>query len=163
MRSQVQNMNPNPMMNPRALVTNRLNGAQKMELYKSCTEGRLSDFIQLIERKGYPILEEISAKNFNWSSLSYSLHYGKLEIVDYIMTYLQREGKLEAVMKLKTSDGRSPLLCLLRSSNINSEVKKKMFVTLCNKFRLEIDPEVKNELKGRKIDDVLAQLTYLPH
>ncbi|MCQ2818230.1 MAG: hypothetical protein MJ252_13265 [archaeon] len=146
----------------RTLVTNRLTGAQKMELYKCCTEGRTPNFAVLIERKGYPILEEISAKNFGWTPLHYGMHYGKLEIVDYILGYLQRQGTLYMAMKLRSSDNRTPLLCLLRSSNINPAVKKEIFIKLCNKYKLEIDNELKTELRGRKMEDMLSSLNY-PH
>lgn len=142
------------------LVTNRLSGQQKMELYKCCTEGKKSNFANLVERKGYPILEEISAKNFGWTSLHYGMHYGKIEIIEYILNYLKDRGNLEMAMYLRSSDGRTPLLCLLRSSNIDVKTKKQIFTAICNKFKLAITEEVRYELGGRKMDDVLRNLTY---
>jgi hypothetical protein len=109
-------------------VTFSLDVNSKMEIYNSCVEGNVQKFRNLIEVKGYPILEEISARNFGWTSFHYAMHYGKWNIIQYIMNSLQSKGHLNMALQIKSSDGRCPLLCLLRSNVLDPEAKKKYLI-----------------------------------
>lgn len=131
-------------------VTFSLDVNSKMEIYNSCVEGNVQKFKNLIEVKGYPILEEISARNFGWTSFHYAMHYGKWNIIQYIMTTLQTKGFLNMALQIKSSDGRCPLLCLLRSNVLDPDTKKKIFDKIIKEFKnIFISQEVKDELKKR--------------
>ncbi len=48
------------------LMSFNLSIDKKMELYYACTEGNLETFKNLVLKKKYPILEEISYKDYFW-------------------------------------------------------------------------------------------------
>ena len=137
------------------LVTYSLSVQGKMELYNSCIYGKLNEFSNLIQNKHYPILEEISAKNFGWTSLHYAMHYGKWEIIKYILDNLRNSGKLELAMQLRSSDKRSPLLCLLRSNNLTNDQKKDIFIRTVQTYKIKITPDIQKELEGRNMLSIL--------
>ena len=70
------------------LISSKLSISEKMDLYNAAVEGKVSEFKLLIEVKKFPILEEVSAKNYGWTPFHYAMHYGKWEIIKYIMNYL---------------------------------------------------------------------------
>ena len=132
------------------MVTSKLSISEKMDLYNAAVEGRVSDFKNLIEVKQFPILEEVSAKNYGWTPFHYAMHYGKWDIIKYIMQYLQNHQQLNLALMLKSSDGRCPLLCLLRSNTVNIEKKKEIFSNILQNFKyIPINEEVMKELKTR--------------
>ena len=132
------------------MVTSKLSISEKMDLYNAAVEGRVPDFKKLIEVNNFPILEEVSAKSYGWTPFHYAMHYGKWEIIKYIMNYLNDHNQLNLALMLKSSDGRCPLLCLLRSNTVNIEKKKEIFGNILNEFKnITISDEVKKELKNR--------------
>lgn len=132
------------------MVTSTLSISEKMDLYNAAVEGRVSDFKNLIEVKQFPILEEVSAKNYGWTPFHYAMHYGKWDIIKYIMQYLYNHQQLNLALMLKSSDGRCPLLCLLRSNTVNIEKKKEIFSNILQNFKyIPINEEVMKELKTR--------------
>ena len=132
------------------MVSSKLSISEKMDLYNAAVEGRVSDFKNLIEVKQFPILEEVSAKNYGWTPFHYAMHYGKWDIIKYIMQYLHNHQQLNLALMLKSSDGRCPLLCLLRSNTVNIEKKKEIFSNILQNFKyIPINEEVMKELKTR--------------
>ena len=132
------------------MVTSKLSISEKMDLYNAAVEGRVPDFKKLVEVNNFPILEEVSAKSYGWTPFHYAMHYGKWEIIKYIMNYLNARHQLNLALMLKSSDGRCPLLCLLRSNTVNIEKKKEIFGNILNEFKnINISDEVKKELKNR--------------
>jgi len=132
------------------MVTSKLSISEKMDLYNAAVEGRVPDFKKLVEVNNFPILEEVSAKSYGWTPFHYAMHYGKWEIIKYIMNYLNARHQLNLALMLKSSDGRCPLLCLLRSNTVNIEKKKEIFGNILNEFKnITISDEVKKELKNR--------------
>ena len=133
-----------------SMVTSKLSISEKMDLYNAAVEGRVPDFKKLVEVNNFPILEEVSAKSYGWTPFHYAMHYGKWEIIKYIMNYLNARHQLNLALMLKSSDGRCPLLCLLRSNTVNIEKKKEIFGNILNEFKnITISDEVKKELKNR--------------
>ena len=134
-------------------MTFELNVNQKMELYNACVEGKLEEFKNLIFIKKYPILEEISAKNYYWSPLHYAMHYGREEIIMFILDYLKKNNSVEYAISAKSNDGRCPLLCLLKSNSINVVKKKKILDLIISNYKVNISDEVKKEIQGRKLNE----------
>ena len=127
------NVNMTPDELRRQLVTTNLSVTGKMELYSACVSGKLTDFRNLILNTQYPILEEISAKNYGWT----------------ILDYLTERGKYSMAMMLKSSDGRTPVLCLLRSNSLNIEQKKEVLIKVFQRYVIPLISELKTELKNR--------------
>jgi hypothetical protein len=144
-----------------ALLTFNLPLPNKMELYNAAVKGNLPQFKDLIINKKYPIFEEISAKNFYWTSLHYAMHYGNTTISFYIFDLLRESGKFEMALNLYSADGRCPLLCLLRSNNFsdNNEKKREVFQKVLERYGdiMKISPDVKKELKIRNMYDMLKK------
>ena len=136
-------------------LTSVLNTAQKKELYNAVFEGNLDVFRNLVEIKKYNILEEVSAKTFYWTSFHYAMHYGKLNIIFYIMDYYRQN--LNYVMRLESNDGRCPILCLLKSNAINSNSKKDLLQKIFGKYNFLISVEVIRELKNRDMDYLIEK------
>lgn len=129
----------------------------KMEMYNCCVEGRFDDYKRLIERKNYPILEEISAKNYFWTSLHYAMHYGQEDIIHYICDKLDKEGVLHMAMRLEANDGRCPILCILRSNSLNLDKKMSILKKLFDKYDIQINSVINKELSSRNMLSVLKK------
>jgi hypothetical protein len=139
------------------LITFNLPVNQKMELYNSAVEGRIAEFKDLIYNKRYPILEEVSAHNYYWTSLHYAMHYGQVEIIFFILEYLKTNNILEMAMKLQSDDGRDPLLCLLRSNSLNIDKKKDIIDKLISKYFFEISNDARKEIRNRDMENILKK------
>ena len=135
-------------------LSRRLTVKQKMELYNSVMNNDLELFKSLIfgtpNRPPYDIFEEVSAPNFGWTPFHYAMHYGKLEIIKFIIAYLYSQNKIAIAFKLKSNDGRCPLLCLLKSSALTAEVKLDVFNKIVTTFSIPISDEVKKRLEVEK-------------
>lgn len=141
-------------------VTNKISISQKMELYNATVSGNFYNFKACIEQKNYPILEEISAKGVAWTPIHYALHYGKIQIAEYILNYFNNKGQINEIAALKSSDGRNPLLCILKSNMLDNKGKRDIFLYICNKYKIPIDEDTRLELVGRRWDDILISLKY---
>jgi hypothetical protein len=140
-----------------SLITTKLELSQKMELYNKTVEGNLTEFKNLILVKNYPILEEISAVNYYWTSLHYAMHYGQEEIVLFILDYLCKCNLLELSMKLESNDGRCPLLCLIKSNTLQLEKKKEIIEKILTTYEFELNEGVKKEMKNRDMESILLK------
>lgn len=132
------------------LITVNLAVDAKMELYSACIGGKLSEFKHLINDKKYPILEEISAKNYGWTAFHYAMHYGKIDIIKFIMDYLQQKGILAQALQLKSNDNRCPILCLLRSNSLTQEKKKEILASLLKTYPIFLTNDINKELEARQ-------------
>ena len=113
----------------------------------------LNEFKKLID-KGFPILEEVSAVNYYWTPLHYAMHFGKMEIAFYILDLLIKQGKYNMAMKLQSNDGRTPVLCLLKSSELSLSDKKEYFTKLVQRYKIDCDERTMKEIKNRNLDDI---------
>lgn len=137
------------------LLTVNLPVNAKMQLYNTVVEGKLNEFKALVQR-GYPVLEEISAKNYAWTPFHYAMHFGQWDITKYIMEHLTQRGILELALRMRSSDGRTPILCLLRSTAISTQKKRELLGRLLTAYpNVEINDELRKEIKGRDFMDVL--------
>jgi hypothetical protein len=139
------------------LMTFNLPVNQKMELYNAAVEGRLPEFKDLVYNKRYPILEEVSAHNYYWTSLHYAMHYGQVDIIFFILEYLKSNNILELAMKLQSDDGRDPLLCLLRSNSLNVDKKKDIIDKIISKYFFEISNDARKEIRNRDMEGILKK------
>lgn len=142
----------------RRLVTAKLQVNQKMELYKAAIEGRLADFKDLVLKKGYPILEEVSAMNYYWTPLHYAMHYGKVEIINFILDTMKARGDLNIAMNLQSSDNRCPIQCLLKSNAVTIDVKKNIIVMLFQRYDFDISRELLQEIRNRNLEGLIPKL-----
>jgi len=140
-----------------ALVTSNLPVNSKMELYNACIEGRINDFKKLVLEKNYPVLEEVSAKGYFWTTFHYAMHYGQWEIIQFICDYLKSHDKFEAAMRVESNDKRCPLLCLLRSNSLNAEKKSEILSKFLKHYpNVQINtPELKKEIKVRSLTNLV--------
>jgi len=134
-------------------LTSSLNTQQKKDLYNAVFEGNLSVFQDLILNKKYNILEEISAKSFYWTSFHYAMHYGKLNIIFFIMDFYK--DNLNNIMRLESNDGRCPILCMVKSNALNTNMKKENLEKIFARYRFFISNEIIRELKNRDLDYII--------
>ncbi|MCQ2818679.1 MAG: hypothetical protein MJ252_15540 [archaeon] len=139
------------------LVTSVLDTTQKMTLYKAAIQGRLFDFKDLVENKHFPILEEVSAHSYYWTPLHYAMHYGKEEIIFYILDTMEAKGELNYVMNLQSDDNRCPIKCLLKSNSVPNDVKIKIIQKIFDKYEFDISKELVQELKNRNLENLIKK------
>ena len=87
------------------------------------------------------------------------MHYGKWEIIKFMIEYLTGINMIDIALNMKTSDGRCPLLCILRSKDLKLEEKREILSKILLNFNIPINHEVKKELLKRKMEDLLL-LTF---
>ena len=160
---QNSNKNKNPDPYPECpYITDILTTEEKSELYNSVINNQLNVFKSLIYgssgKKAYPIFEEISAPSYKWTALHYAMHYAKWDIIKFIFEYLYQNDLVNIALNMKTKDERCPLLCLLRSNILSSEIKKEIFKKIIMTFHIPISIEVKYELIKRSYDDLLLEI-----
>lgn len=140
------------------LMTFNLHIDKKMEMYHCATQGNLEQFKVLVLYKKYPLLEEISYKNFFWTALHYAMHFGQCDLICFIIDILIKENLLEPVLRLQSNDGRCPLLCLLKSNHTTASRKEELFTKLLIKYNLPLSKEVKKEASARGYEKFLKKL-----
>ncbi len=91
------------------------------------------------------IFEEISEEGNNWTAFHYAMHYGKWEIIKFIFDYLIDSNLIQKALKIKTNQNNCPLLCLLKSNEINDKQKKDIYFKILNTFPIQINDEVLKE------------------
>ncbi len=153
--SQITSMNKSELRV--SMVSNVLNTSQKMELYNATIQGKTSEFKKFINEKSYPILEEVSAKNYYWTCLHYAMHYGKKDIIMFIFETLKKQNKLDTAVRLESNDGRCPFTCLLRSNTLSSENKRDIIDSILSKYNVFLSANVKKELKNRNLDYIIKR------
>ena len=141
----------------KTLMTFELTIDNKMEMYYACTEGNLEKLEHLINVKKYPILEEISYKNYYWTPLHYAMHYGKYNIISFLINKLKEDNLVEPALRLQSNDNRCPVLCLLKSNHLTGEDKESILEKLMKEFNLSFSKEVKKEAHNRGYDKLLKK------
>ena len=142
----------------------KLTTKEKRNFYNSVIDNNLNLFISYLagnkDRKPYNIFEEVSEPGYKWTVFHYAMHYGKWEIIKYIIEYLTNLNLFDKALKMKTNDNRCPFLCLLKSDNLNIIQKKEIYFKIINSFQIQISDEVINEANKRKIFDNNPQYNY---
>ena len=146
-------------------LTNRLNMNDKMNFYQAVIDGNLEAYKRYVLGTygvAYNIFEEVSAPGYGWTTFHYAMHYAKWEIIKFIINYLIKTNKLEIGFRLKSKDGRCPLLCLLKSNALKPEVKRDTFDKIITNFTIPVSEEVIKELRNRKYNDLIPKIrTYI--
>ncbi len=145
------------------VLTFNLAPGEKLDLYNATLEGNIVKFRQLINEKHYPIFEEVSAKGYFWTPLHYAMHYGKFDIIHFILKNSEKTDTLNYVIRSKSDDNRCPLLCLIRSNSIKLNEKNDLLERIINSFpKLYISQGVITECKARKIsENILKKLVFM--
>ena len=143
--------------NSNSLLCNKLTTIEKQNFYNSVIDNNLDLFISYLSgnryRKPYNIFEEVSAPGYKWAVFHYAMHYGKWDIIKYIIEYLSNLNLLEKALNMKTKDNRCPMLCLLRSKDLDKQQKKELYFKIVNTFQIPISDEVIQEATNRHIYD----------
>ena len=142
-------------------LTNTLQNNDKMNFYQSVIDGNLEAYKRYIlgtYGEKYNIFEEVSAPGYGWTTFHYSMHYAKWNIIKFIFEYLEQQNKLEIGLRLKSKDGRCPLLCLLKSNALKADVKKDTFSKIISNFTIPVSDEVKKELNNRGMGDLISKI-----
>ena len=102
------------------------------------------------------LYQQIVDGNFNyyWTPLHYAMHFGKMEIAFYILVLLIKQGKYNMAMKLQSNDGRTPVLCLLKSSELSLSDKKEYFTRLVQRYKIFCDDITFEEIKDRDLEEI---------
>lgn len=142
-------------------LTNRLNMNEKMNFYQAVIDGNLEAYKRYVlgtYGTMYNVFEEVSAPGYGWTTFHYAMHYAKWDIIKFIINYLIDNKKLEVGFRLKSKDGRCPLLCLLKSNALKPDVKRDTFEKIVTHFTIPVSDEVIKELKNRKYDDLIPKI-----
>ena len=142
-------------------LTNRLNMNDKMNFYQAVIDNNLEAYKRYISGTygmKYSIFEEVSAPGYGWTTFHYAMHYAKWDIIKFIINYLIQNDKLEIAFRLKSKDGRCPLMCLLKSNALKPEVKEETFDKILTNFAVPVSEEVIKELKNRKFFDLIPKI-----
>ena len=142
-------------------LTNKLQTNDKMNYYQSVIDGNLDAYKRYIQGtygQAYNIFEEVSAPGYGWTTFHYAMHYGKWNIIKFIIEYLFSQNKIEIGFRLKSKDGRCPLLCLLKSNALKPDVKRDVFNKIITNFTIPVSDEVKKELNNRGLNDLVAKI-----
>ena len=145
-------------------LTNKLQTTDKMNFYQAVIDGNLDAYKRYIQGtygQPYNIFEEVSAPGYGWTTIHYAMHYAKWNIIKFIIEYLESQNKLEIGFRLKSKDGRCPLLCLLKSNALKADVKRDTFNKIISNFTVPVSDEVKKELNNRGLSDLIPKIkTY---
>lgn len=144
-------------------LTNRLNMNEKMNFYQAVIDGNLEAYKRYVlgtYGTMYNVFEEVSAPGYGWTTFHYAMHYAKWDIIKFIINYLIDNKKLEVGFRLKSKDGRCPLLCLLKSNALKPDVKRDTFEKIVTHFTIPVSDEVIKELKNRKYDDLIPKIKH---
>ena len=132
-------------------LTNRLSKDEKMDFYHSVINNDLESFKSFIygtpTRAPYDIFEEVSQKGYGWTTFHYAMYYGKIEMIKFIIAYLYSQNKIFIAFKLKSNDGRCPLLCLLKSKNLSPQTRLDIFNKIVTTFSIPLSKEVEKQLE----------------
>ena len=131
---------------------------EKMKMYNSVINGDLELFKSFIfgtpHRQPYNIFEELSQKGLGWTAFHYAMHYGKINMIEFIIEYLISQNILSIALRLKSKDGRCPLLCLLKSNTLEKGYKLNLFAQLTSKYNLPINAAVKQRLDNMENGEI---------
>ena len=143
-------------------LTNRLSTDDKMRFYQSVIDGNLEAYKRFVQgsqnNPPFNIFEEVSATGYGWTTFHYAMLYANWNIIKYIIDYLSTQNKLEIGFRLKSKDGRCPLLCLLKSNALKADIKRDTFLKIISNFIVPVSDEVIKELNNRGLSDLIKQI-----
>lgn len=142
-------------------VVNTLSANVKRQYHDSILKGNLETFRSYVEVNKFPIFEEISAKGYYWTPLHYSMHYGKRNIIKYLLDRLKSFNLYDDAMKLRSNDLRCPVLCLLKSNSLKNDEKKNLFEFLLENYDINVTLAIKKEANAREFGSLLNKFGLL--
>ena len=140
-------------------VSNKLSPKDKEQFFQQAKDDNPEKFKGFLEGPHpYNIFEEISAPGYGWTVFHYAMHYGSWNIIKFIIEYLFSKNKVEIGFRLKSKDGRCPLLCLLKSNALKSDGKVEILTKIFENFTIPVSQEVIQEIKNREFDFLLDKI-----
>jgi len=140
------------------VLTSSLLTDQKMSLYNATIEGNFVKLKSLVNDYHYSIFEEVSAKGYFWMCLHYAMHYGKAEIIYFILDFSEKVGKLDLVIRCKSNDNRCPLICLLKSHSVEGGAKSDILDNILNRYKkIYLSADVIKEMKAKGFEGLLKK------
>jgi hypothetical protein len=111
---------------------------EKMVLYHVSTKGQLDELKNLFTKSKdggapegpYSLTEEVSKSGFYWTVLHYASHYGHYEVLAYLIDLLEDHPNKYDIFNLQTTEGKTPLFCVILSADIEDEEKKHRIIKL---------------------------------
>ena len=104
--------------------------SEKMELYNCSTQGRISELKRLLEEQDYSATEEVSKEGHFWTVLHYASHYGHFEVLEFLVSYLEKNENCFEILNMQTLEGKTPLFCAILSCDIKQIQTKKDIIRL---------------------------------
>ena len=81
-----------------------------MEIYTAATQGKLDLMKEIIEEKKFSVLEEVSKSGYFWTAFHFASHYGKPQVLQYIIdVYADSPNKFD-IYNIQTVEGKTPLM-----------------------------------------------------
>jgi ankyrin repeat protein len=91
-------------------------------------------------QKAYSVTEEVSKSGYFWTVLHYSSHYGKFEVLEYLIELMGFNTDKFDIYNMQTIEGKTPLMCAISSKEIDKNQKQRIvklwFDTNCIDFKL---------------------------
>ena len=106
---------------------------EKMVLYHFSTKGQLDELKNLFQKgkeSPYSLTEEVSKSGFYWTVLHYASHYGHYDVLAYLIELLEDHPHKYDIFNLQTTEGKTPLFCVILSADISDEEKKHRIIKL---------------------------------
>jgi hypothetical protein len=161
-RNNVALLSKLPVENLReVMVTCDLPLRKKKEIYMSVVNGNIKEVTKLFFMYNYPILEEISKRNYYWTALHYAMHYGQFDVICLILNKLRQDGLLTLAMKLESNDGRCPIMCLLKSNSLDKIAKYEVLEKLIQKFPQILNQKNKVEIQTKGYEHILDKFNVV--
>ena len=92
------------------------------------------------DKKIYSITEEVSKSGYFWTVLHYSSHYGKFQVLEYLIELMSMNPNKFDIFNMQTVEGKTPLMCAISSKEIDKNQKQRIvklwFDTNCIDFKL---------------------------
>ena len=73
------------------------------------------------DKKAYSITEEVSKSGYFWTVLHYSSHYGKYQVLEYLIELMSGNQDKFDIFNMQTVEGKTPLMCAISSKEINKD------------------------------------------
>eukprot|EP00347_Sterkiella_histriomuscorum_P017610 403348682 len=120
------------------ILTSRHPISERMELYQCVTKGDLDALKALLETKKYSILEEVSKSGFYWTMFHYASHYGRVDVLKYLIDKISNHPDKFDIFNLQTVEGKTPLTCAILSGSLTLDQKKEIIKIWFETFSVDI-------------------------
>ena len=86
----------------------------------------MKKWLILLKISKYPLIEEVSKSGYYWTAFHFASHYGKVDILKYIIWAYQNHENSYDIFNLQTAEGKTPLFWWISSGDISLELKNRV-------------------------------------